>query len=479
MLIQTDLNLWTKRDADVIASGDAQKVASNGNGSALHYLIEPLNGTGKQTFQLDVQRAELDWLDINFLHGTQNNDCYFNLKTHQAGSIAAGVTAKITRVSETVDRIQLTKTLSMAGQILIVVASGDGVLSPTVPRPYGYLIKNVKAYSGDAEAVVPYVPPNEPPPVQPPSDDWGYRRVQTIGSADDTAALQAALDAGGVLDIGNRTAKLKGQLRLDPTKSSISGVHGVLDFSGVTLPASPSHASQQAALLILTPAGRPRYGQGPSVVSGVTLLGPSGDGSVDGIGFHTPAEGQSSRTTLDRVSITQFRKGIVFHDRAYLVKARSVDVYACSYGVDFPTTQNDSGEQIVFHDAALFNCGVALRNDGGAGIRFFGGSFDYNQCQVNSRGTVEFHGVHFEQAKPTRADLYPFIFHSSAWARFFGGLMQISETGEPVVDYIFSTPTPPGFPATSVRLKGVWTYNMRSKNGELAASVPGTVVIEP
>jgi hypothetical protein len=241
------------------------------------------------------------------------------------------------------------------------------------------------------------------------------------GRSDDSAALQAAIDAlekngGGVLVLGNGTYRVDKTIEIDPTRTSISGARSILDCR--KLPRG------RPGLLIRAKAESPVYEQGTQYVEGITILGAASNGGQIGIALRTGAPGQSSRIALRNLVIESIGLGIDFGARTYLCQSYSVQIFDCGTGVAF-TSSDDAGENISFYGCSIFNTGLGVENRGGAFANFVGCSFDYCTRRFLGLGLNQFTNCWFEKHRPEREEEYPFELIAGELT-FIGGGIQIS-----------------------------------------------------
>ncbi|ALJ19495.1 hypothetical protein [Microbacterium sp. No. 7] len=230
--------------------------------------------------------------------------------------------------------------------------------------------------------------------------------VEAGTGADQTAALQDAINAAGALKVAlvlpAGVIRVDGQITLPRDWVSIRGSHmSILDWSNATFSGPAIRGTVGAGGIIPVPA----YGVGSSRIENVSLRGPQAtDTEVDGLSLETPST-YTGRFVLDRVNFVGFRHQEIIGSGSYLHKH-----FSCTYAraqqtaVYFAGT-SDSGENVswsgcIFHNmnsshpAATFLRGVQES----AGEAYFSHcSFDYGRrTLVADSGTWDFSQCHIE-----------------------------------------------------------------------------------
>lgn len=229
-----------------------------------------------------------------------------------------------------------------------------------------------------------------------------YPHATALTQEIDWAALQGAInsveargDRGGVVEIPNAgIGKFNETVTMNPRRTSIWGEGTILDFSGIGYTNKPG-------FLCRCDTGS-RYGHSKHWMSGLEIVGPGQNGAQLGTTaflFDTTVDFQSTRQALEHMTIKSWPRAFNYANRCYLVKTHDVDIYDCTEGLYFGTGLADAGENYTYNQGAIYNCGTAIRNIGGAGIQFIGTSLDYNGViSSGSWGEMHFIGCHLEHA---------------------------------------------------------------------------------
>lgn len=289
----------------------------------------------------------------------------------------------------------------------------------------------------------------------------------TPSGADDGPALQALLNAGGVVRLRpSATYKLTTGITIDPTRATLSGPLTILDASANT--AGPA--------ITITGSVNPPYRQVRDVLQGVELIGPgkTATGTI-GIKFDTnPAVGSSSHLMCRTVNVRGFEIGVQFNSSAYCITFDGSDVYNCAVGIDLPNVTSDAGERIQWNNGTVYNNDLGFRNHKNVGeIMFIGTSVDYNAQHADINDSrVYLIGCHVE--KNTADTARPFkLAGNSATLVMLGGWMVHSPNGVSACDYIFENNAGAG---GGVYLTNVYFNNLRGTSGRLATGSGATVI---
>jgi hypothetical protein len=290
------------------------------------------------------------------------------------------------------------------------------------------------------------------------------------GKNNDSLAIQLSINAleklgGGVLILANKTYRLERPLEIDPTKTSISGAHAVLDCRNMP--------PRSAAIIVRATAQSPVYDQGSQFVEGITIAGPGPDVDFTGIVLRTAAPERSSRIALRSLTIKDAAVGIDFGARTYLCQCFGVQIHGCGKGVVF-TSNEDAGENISFYGCTIFNSQLAIENRSGAFANFFGCSFDYCRRWFVGSGLNQFSNCWFEKHRSEAAEEYPFELTEGELVMFGGGI-QISG-----VDFAKGNQNRYMFMIrdrlAKVSLNGTMAWNWRTASDELAGGA-GSIVV--
>jgi hypothetical protein len=293
------------------------------------------------------------------------------------------------------------------------------------------------------------------------------------GAADHIPLIQEAIDrlelqGGGRIDLGSgRYSCLSGPLRIDPTRTTLTGVGATLDFSRRQI-----GTSDPRCVLVIPKASSPQYGHAPYRLQGIKLIGSRrADGSV-GIAFRADKPGLSSRLAVYNLDIAGFDTGILLEQGCYLTQFYSSSVRDCMTCVRMPPKQRDAGENISFFGCTLMNSHLAMDNAGGANLIFVASSINYVDLWYDGSGLVNFFGCWFEKQKPTSAT--PLFRVRGGSLLFQGGLMQVSGVNfesEPSNAAVFQIDSK----YSRVVLDGISLWNVRSSAHALATG-PGRLI---
>lgn len=255
------------------------------------------------------------------------------------------------------------------------------------------------------------------------------------GVADDTAALQAAINAsvtlGMVLRASNVNMRITAKLTI-PCRA-------LLDFTGAIITVGATLASGYA----ISVGGQTAIssGQYPGVVRGLTLVQPLTSGHanpallVDGISFDQNS-GQSSDMAWYDLKVIGFRDGVCFNGpNTYLNYFYNAKIGNCWRRGLATYAATNSGENISFFGGSVFNCvntsfnAVAVYTDpacvNGWEWNFHGFSLDYcDILAINNAGHLRFTNCHLENNNNNA--MIQMVYNASAprpLLTFIGGLM--------------------------------------------------------
>jgi hypothetical protein len=220
------------------------------------------------------------------------------------------------------------------------------------------------------------------------------------GIANDAAAIQAAIDVGGMIYFPQGTYKCNSGLTVDPTKVALQGNGSTLNFSAMT---------SGTAIAFGATGSSEMFDHTRWSVSGLRLIGPSSSSTVDGVKLESVAD-KSTRVAFYNVEIKDFRTGIYALNRSYLCQFYSCKISFCDTGFWMPAALNDAGENISFYGCTFANGDMlCVKMENGAGdLRFVGCSFDYtgDGLFLVNNGRVWCHSCHFEFLT-TQMDVIP------------------------------------------------------------------------
>lgn len=221
------------------------------------------------------------------------------------------------------------------------------------------------------------------------------------GVADDTRAMQAALDhcaiTGALLYFARPSAKYRitKSLRYNPHRHSISGGNATLssDFAG-------------ALLVILggdDVSTRSRYWTNATrAISGIRMEGPGLTGASVAIVIGSDVEPNRRRNAahvnISNIVVSGFAVGIKFLSHSYLIRFSEANLFNCGLLISSPPGNIDAGENITFISCTLFNC-ESIVDVFDTDINFIACSLDYFdqfavRCAGNSR--IAMTGCHIE-----------------------------------------------------------------------------------
>lgn len=217
------------------------------------------------------------------------------------------------------------------------------------------------------------------------------------GVADDTAAIQAALDyfanatTPGEVAFPAGTYKCTAGLTVNAGYVSCIGQRAVLDFSTIGNIAAVTFIGGNFYF------GEP-YNQSDAVFSGFKLIGPS-TLIAAGLYFNQGGVGGGPAHMIVRdCNITNFNNGITFFDNAYLITIEHCDIWGCYRCAYMPAGSTNAGENIRFNNCTLFNSDEGFKcEQGSTTFNFVGTSFDGLLTSVLiTNGQANFTGCHFE-----------------------------------------------------------------------------------
>ena len=220
------------------------------------------------------------------------------------------------------------------------------------------------------------------------------------------------------------------------------------------------------ALLIAATADSPQYGH--KWMEGFDIVGPGRDSGLHGVRFQTLNESKSSRLMMRDITIRDFDTGLVFSDRAYLVRGDNLRI-ACDTGLHFLGGSRDAGEMLSLTDSVIDGGAVALRSNG-AEFVLSATSIDFVEQVFVGSGHVTLQGCHLELKRPTAPERPPFDL-AQGHVDMRGGTFLITgddfEAGNQC-DHIFELRSR----GATAAMDNVMIYNLRSQSGALAGG-PG------
>lgn len=218
------------------------------------------------------------------------------------------------------------------------------------------------------------------------------------GVADDTAAIQAALDycetSGDTLGFPAGDYLISASLTYNHQAHSIVGGEAVIS--------APSLAGYALVCQGYTESlGTPVWQSANKSVNGLRLKGARVAGQ-HGILLGDPAAVLSgSHATFENVVVESFDQGVTFSNNSYLFRGRSINIFDCVTALYFPNGLTNAGENVAFLQSAFFNS-TQLANVNASYFYFFECSFDYFTNYAISAGNgaiVRAHACHFETDK--------------------------------------------------------------------------------
>jgi hypothetical protein len=187
------------------------------------------------------------------------------------------------------------------------------------------------------------------------------------GTADDSTAFQAALDAAGAgcrakgayVVVGYATvlvpdgASCRINSGLTDSKSDCVGISSytgaTLDFTGL--------ANGRAALT-LNHLAYGAYAGNVAKFENIQMIGPGRASNTTGIASATP------NTTYRQYNIHGFGRGYEVHSGSWLNHFANTSISDCGIDLYCGGGLKDAGEQISFEGGSLFNSAVGIANDG-------------------------------------------------------------------------------------------------------------------
>ncbi|HEY4252946.1 MAG TPA: hypothetical protein VGM87_17175 [Roseomonas sp.] len=293
-----------------------------------------------------------------------------------------------------------------------------------------------------------------------------FPKAEALTDEIDWCALQAAIDradaqGGGVVHVpnGGRGYVLNRGLIVNPNKVTMRGDGSLLDFR--RLPAG-------GRALWFKADGAPQYGHDRHVFEGFELQGPGRDAEHRaGVFFRTETVALSTRVQMRDCVVRGFWDALLFGNRAYLISFAHCSFYECRFVVTAPYGLEDAGENVSFHQCALFNSYCLIANMAGMLLRFIACSLDYSDRIVwDNNGQIDFVTCHVEIAPPRE----PPFHNGTGRIDFQGGMFLISGRQEPRVPGLFAFNT-----ATEVHMIGLRGWNWRTTTGRLASG-PGKII---
>ncbi|MGA1800181.1 hypothetical protein VH567_15530 [Sphingomonas sp. 4RDLI-65] len=194
------------------------------------------------------------------------------------------------------------------------------------------------------------------------------------------------------------------ELRLKPgAEILVTGAGIRLDHAFVTLLHNGASLNgttmQSGAILTLGGTMDAPYTQARNRFHTPMIVGPGATSNVDGLLLEQKVSigGGPSHLELVGADINRCKRGLVFSDRAYIIKVSRPDIWGCGIGADI-LDAFDGGENIRLADGVIFQCAIAVRMaNSNADLFADGMSFDHNEKLFDiTNGLFEARGCHIE-----------------------------------------------------------------------------------
>lgn len=245
------------------------------------------------------------------------------------------------------------------------------------------------------------------PTIYIPSGAYGFEKLLSTngavmnGTADDSAALQASLDALPATKVHDvripervEVVKLNSGITVDITRTYLRGLGATFDFSGMTT----GQAVTVTGTGIMT-----SWAQVMGGMEHIYFNGPGRASAVDGIlftgsGTLTPNTG-AARSMVNSCKVRFFRKATTYFNRSYLTTMFNCEVGSSLIGVYSAANAYDAYENAAFVRGVVANSDVNVYLEDGL-ITMMGTSIDYGEwVQIAIRaGSLQLANIFMEYA---------------------------------------------------------------------------------
>lgn len=235
-------------------------------------------------------------------------------------------------------------------------------------------------------------------------------------------------------------------------------------------------------LLWVTRDGADEHYPLPSEIGNFVIYGPGWKDypGLRGIYYTSFVNTDGNHSNLYRIKVAGATTGITLGTGAYLITFKDMDVVGNQYGVDFPYGAINAGENIRFIGGAIHSCAFGVSNAHGAGISFYGVSFDYFDTEggvddtgsaiINNNGRLDLYGCHIEN-RAVKDEAHRLIHNLRGSVNMYGGEILIAPPVGAGVAPIIKNELSVG----SVRFIDTRLYNCADENG-IMADGPGPVL---
>jgi hypothetical protein len=256
--------------------------------------------------------------------------------------------------------------------------------------------------------------------------------AQCNGFADDTAGINAALQAASARCVSDGSHQMWNQSYIELPTGSTCVINGGLVLNaacagivsnGATLNAKGLTA--KAALVITT--SQPANPDSENVVpwDHLHIIGPGASTSTIGVLV------EAGYVSFTGLNVSNFGVGVEFGNYAFVDRFENPQISGCTTGILFPSGLTDAGENITFEGGSVFGCVTGVDNSGGE-LSINEMSLDglSSAAVIDRAGAVKLRNPHIEYFAPTKSSPLELMGGCNAYSfiEMNGGDLQIDSS---------------------------------------------------
>lgn len=267
---------------------------------------------------------------------------------------------------------------------------------------------------------------------------------------DKITACSSAESGNCVINLEGAKYKITQTIKINPLRMTLQ--NGVIDASGIP--------DGQPAILVSSDGYSPdSYDTAGNSINHIVLTGQS---NADGIMLNNEDDNyiRAAAITLENISVSGFRRGLVFGNHAYGFGVSHAQIHNNATGLYTIPHPVDAGERISFSDVGIFNNTVGIDDEGGMELDWTGSRWDYNGTTAIISGLFTFDG-HIEISPPSSPTLsFKALEGQVAGALYMsaGSFVLVNQSGGQASSDYWATSTSPynvvQFPVNTYGVKG-------------------------